>query len=409
MNDGPDVASGALAAFGIVLFTPYVTPNESDPQALLRSVTAERIRPGFATWKFVCEYSTPPRREYRGAGERDSGGGTGRETPGEFNNPLLELPTVKFAMASREVLLTQIFDNISGAIKPCTASNGEVFDPPPKTLERNIELTISRNERLTANHPAIGMMFQDAVNADVFWGLPPGVWKVKSILAERQQRQVANGSQFAFLRVEYAFEGKPLKIANLSNLSLPPANTIVSSWDLQLLDYGSYYYGPPPGPLSPGSMAGIGALGGRQQNGNNPQEIHFSGRAGNPKNGLLNGMGGALPDRVPVVSVGTNTLTVPTNSYPFTSGLQVTISNVGGAPPAPLVATNVYYVVSPGGSPTGTTFKLSLTQGGAAITYTTAGTGTTYIGSPGVFLQVRSYPWLRYGLLNLPQRFSQVQ
>lgn len=401
MEDGPLIASAALAEQGIILFTPYDTGTEHDTEALLRTVTPERIRPGFAAWKFTCEYSTPELKERTGS--HDNGGGSGRENPGEFTNPLLELPTVKVSIESREVLLTQIFDTAVGTLKPCTASNGEVFDPPPKVLERYMVLTISRNERLTANHPAIGLMYQDAVNSDTFWRLPPGVWKVRSIVAERQQRQLPGGGQFAYLRCEYSFEGKALKIVNLANLSLPPANTIVSSWDIQLLDYGSYYYITPP----PSATSSLGAGGFVAPNGNSPVRMPFRTRDGHPTSGMLDGQGGALPDRV-TFTVSGSTLTVPNSSYPFKNGLQVQLWSIGGDLPDPLQPNGAYYVVNSSG-PRYVSFQLSETQGGDAIELTDAGSGTLFIGTSGVFLQIRPYNRLPFGLLRLPQSFRQVQ
>ena len=56
----------------------------------------------------------------------------------------------------------------------------------------------------------------------------------------------------------------------------------------------------------------------------------------------------------------------------------VRIANSGGVLPSPLVADTDYYVQS---VPSATTFKLSETEGGAAIDITDAGTGTHYIGA----------------------------
>lgn len=61
--------------------------------------------------------------------------------------------------------------------------------------------------------------------------------------------------------------------------------------------------------------------------------------------------------------------TVPPN------GSSVQVSNTGGALPAPLVAGTNYFIVNK----TGSTAKLSLTSGGAAINLTTNGTGTNKI------------------------------
>jgi len=55
----------------------------------------------------------------------------------------------------------------------------------------------------------------------------------------------------------------------------------------------------------------------------------------------------------------------------------VRLSNSGGVLPAPLEEDTDYYLQA---VPSSTTFKLSATQGGAAIDITDAGTGTHYIG-----------------------------
>jgi hypothetical protein len=77
----------------------------------------------------------------------------------------------------------------------------------------------------------------------------------------------------------------------------------------------------------------------------------------------------------------TNTLTVGldvinNNQGYFNDDNQVFVTSTDTLP-APLVTAFPYYVVNAGGG--GTTVQLSLTQGGAAIDLTTAGTGEQFI------------------------------
>lgn len=81
------------------------------------------------------------------------------------------------------------------------------------------------------------------------------------------------------------------------------------------------------------------------------------------------------------VNTTTNILTLGPDVITGSQGIlandaQVYVSTTD-TPPAPLQTAVPYYVVSS----TGTTIKLSLTVGGAAIDITTAGVGTQYISS----------------------------
>ena len=77
----------------------------------------------------------------------------------------------------------------------------------------------------------------------------------------------------------------------------------------------------------------------------------------------------------PITAAG-NSLTVQ-GWLPLTVGSVVRLSNSGGALPAPLLPKTDYFVqsvVSPG------VYTLAATAGGAAITLTSSGTGTSYLG-----------------------------
>ncbi len=452
-NDGPLTVCSAsgLPAFGDL----YAFGNESDDEMRLRSYQPQRIGDAATlVWVVWCQYSTPEQKDYGRGGEHTGGlgGGTGRESAAEFTNPLLETPSVKFHSSGREVPIFQIRDNITGTFKPATASNGEPFDPPPKTTSRVLTLEIVRNEPLSANQPAIAIQYQDAVNSDTFWGMPRGTWKVKEIVPERQERQIQGGTRVPFLRVAYSFEGRP------------------EGWDVNLLDYGSFYLqNDPKGSAFP------------------QKKTQFRTSEGHPTSGPLNGKGGALPGRMQfTVDTSTDIVTVPSNpaGITFSNGDLVLVEAASGSTlPTPLSRRRSYYVsgssglaftlsgtvageiesidftVSPNqvttktphGLTTGNTVviadaqciefsdtdsvintywtiivtgtrtftlngsvvaPLAYERGGKVmrpIDITTAGTGTFYIWSPGVFFRIRPQNWLPFAALGLPGSFTQVQ
>ncbi len=65
------------------------------------------------------------------------------------------------------------------------------FDPPPEFDDSRLTLTIARNELYV--DPATLQLYKDAVNADYFWGAPPGTVHLKPIDADGAYR---NGIYF---------------------------------------------------------------------------------------------------------------------------------------------------------------------------------------------------------------------
>lgn len=393
VNDGPLTvcqASG-LPSF----YAPYVWGNDSNEDAVL--VRYEPKPLGTAptkVWIVECVYETPTQKESKGSdnANRKTGGGTGRTTPGEFTNPLLEMPSVKWHSSGREALLTRIYDTITGTLKPCTASNGEVFDPPPKYIESLATLEITRNEPIGANQPSIAATYTNAVNSDTFWGVAAGYWKIKEIVPERQDRQVPNSPfKFPFLRVSYSFEYNP------------------QGWDIQLLDYGSYYWER--------NFADPGGVGNPVLRATRTRIVTTD---GHPTSAPLNGVGRPLPDRQPcTITDGSDTIDIPaaTPLYPFAVGDTVIFSAIqkpaenGIVAAAPLVFGVPYYVVSNTVTGSAQALKVSLTSGGAAITISNPSNqkGWQYIYSPGVFFPIRPYTRLPFSSLALPQSFAMVQ
>lgn len=295
MLDGP---LQVTAAPGIPRkYSPYVFGTERDQYALALNFSAARIDSGFPHWHVHVEYSTP---EPRQKGEK---GDTSED-------PLLWIPEASTSMEKLQEAVYAVYDisgvkapagvvkapdgapvpagewdffgllggdaqpgnakDARGPITPCRASNGEVFDPPPMRDASRLVLSITRNESITSNHPRAGIQYADAVNADRFWGGPPGVWKCQGITAERQTRQI-NNRPCPYLKVTYKFEAR-------------------LTWDLILLDAGTFYTS-----VSPEKVPFAG-----------PEIVRrkFITHDGHPTTGPLDGKGGKLADgAVPVFRV----------------------------------------------------------------------------------------------------------
>jgi hypothetical protein len=297
-------------------YDEYMLCREYDPQLLVDAATR--------TWKIGVKYSTPERK----GGSDSTGGGTGKETAGEYANPLLELPTAKFAATDKESLMQQVYDPITGSVQPATASNGQVFDPPPKTLDGFGILTITRNEPITANHPYLAWLYMRKVNLDYFWGLPPGSWKFKEISPESQNRQLPNGSTVSFLRVSYRAEFNP------------------DGWDTSILDYGDYSLAlDPRGPNYP------------------LRKVPFMTANNQPTAMPLNGRGAALQDKLPFTALpGANVIVLPASTPPivYKNGDRVQVNNIGGELPIPLKPNSTYFVINPQPAvPSGQEFSLA--------------------------------------------------
>jgi hypothetical protein len=107
------------------------------------------------------------------------------------DNPLLRAAEIEWSSAPFERPLTK--DNNGDDI---TNSANEAFDPPPTIEENRPVLVITRNEGLY--DPARTLLYEDAVNTDIFYGAGPRFAKIKSITGKRQ---FENG--FIFWSVKY--------------------------------------------------------------------------------------------------------------------------------------------------------------------------------------------------------------
>jgi hypothetical protein len=247
-DDGPVAVANAP---GIpLLFSRYVYKNEYDLYALMRNIHCERLSPGSTFWEVTCSFETPD--ESNSTHDRRSR----QEHPQQHDHPLLQLPEVECTFAKFKQVVYFVYDLTTKELVPCKASNGQVFDPPPTRDASHLVLSITRNEAITAPHPRLSVDYMDSVNADFFWGLPPGTWKMQSITPHRHTKQLFNGTIYPYLRVAYKMEARPF-------------------WDTPLLDAGTYYKDS----LRPDKA-----------------KRPFYDDAGHPVTGLLDGAGGKLAD-----------------------------------------------------------------------------------------------------------------
>lgn len=342
--------------------------SDAWPTLRARKYSPRRVGPANLAWEVDVEWSTPERKD------KD---GTGTDKDQQFTDPTQELPEASFDVTDREEVISEIIDPDTGATRPPTTSNGEVVDPPLKKLRASMTLEISRNEQIagpdgTPIHPGLGLQYEDAVNADEFWGQPAGTWKCKKIVAKRVAAQLKGGLTAIYLKVSYSFEGK-------------------DTWNIVQLDYGTYYLIPNPA-------------------GNNLPALQkkFMTAEGHPTAGPLNGQGGPLIRNQPctfsgnVVTIGGSSgLTVP-------DGQIVQFNALGaGALPSELEPGTAYYVINSGLSGPAT-FELSDEEDGAFIAFGD-GTAPTYVSQPAVYITYQPYDWLPYADLGLPNSFADVQ
>jgi hypothetical protein len=228
-GDGPMIVSSAPGIPRPLSY--YFTLNESNPYVRCRSVDCERKEPNSLFWVVTAHYSTPTPKEGR---EKS---GTGTDTDGAYENPLLELAEIETTFETVQMPVTAPVKNVqlqdangnpvaggthTGNTERCQSSAGEIFVPPPSYDSSHLVLQITRNEDITTPHPYLATVYMDTCNSDTVFGVAPGTCKMKAITCKRETKQLAGGTIFPYLRVTYVIHVK-------------------ATWDLQLLDSGSYY------------------------------------------------------------------------------------------------------------------------------------------------------------------------
>lgn len=267
--DGPGTV--ALAPGIPLLYSPYLFGKEFLPFLRCRSVEAERLAPNSLQWEVTCVYETPDPKD-GGGGEgghasdpkgdpkQGDGGGTGQDTDGQFDNPLLMIPEVETHSETHKEVIYGVYDVLSQQLTPVAASTGEVYVPAPERDRSDLVVTITRNESILSPYPAQSILYQDAINSDVFWGANPGQVKCKSITVVRQVKNLPDGSQVPYLKVTYVFHFR-------------------DTWNQVILDKGSWYWYKP----------------GDTQDKSQWKKKKFMSDDNQNIDGLLDGQGGSLP------------------------------------------------------------------------------------------------------------------
>lgn len=210
--------------------------SETHLYARVRNISAERVQPNSKIWHVEVRYETK-----------------GEEDEDEQDNPLLSLPEIRTSFEQIEEVVQGELDgtaksDFSDAI---LNSAGETFDPPPTRQVSNLVLTITRNENVAANHPAIAQEYVDTVSSGAFFGQPARTARMVGISVDRQVKQLDDGTVTAYLKTTYTVHFR-------------------DTWRLSLLDHGTYFIN------------------------DNQEKESFVDAAGHPYLGLLDGAGGSL-------------------------------------------------------------------------------------------------------------------
>ncbi len=200
------------------------------PNCRLRKKTAKRQK-NSCVWFVTCEYSTP---------DNNSG-----ENNQENDNPLLDMAEIKVSYEERTVPIRGSLNSTrvyTGGIKN---SAGEVFIPPPQSTVPTAVWEIKKNYVDSFDVLTNILSYMDCINSDTFAAAGPHQAYIVSIIPKNDKRNDIN-----FLTLNFIIKFRP-------------------TWDLELLDTGSYY------------LSGSG-------------KVDFLSDKGHPKQGLLDGSGRAL-------------------------------------------------------------------------------------------------------------------
>ena len=188
----------------------YSTDNENDPLVRCISRSAAPVDRHRRLWEVTVGYSSKHE-------DQDPNEDNGEEEQLEFEPPEVSLTfTRKTRAITGAATLTDSYGVVvANAFGGVTTSAGEPFDPPAEEEIFLPVLTISRNE-INANF-ALWNDYSNSVNSVAFLGAPPRTVRL-AVEARKQYKK-----NLRYYRVSYVCEFDDL------------------TWDLQLLDIGSWY------------------------------------------------------------------------------------------------------------------------------------------------------------------------
>lgn len=207
-------------------YEPYQTASVFDPRLVVRNVIASQRDNSRTTWDVMVEYDS----EFEVRDDPFSEPPDIRFESEHYQQPLAGKPAVSYDPESQSPQDDNTDDGAfvyreeNGAFgKGIVTSAGEPFDPP-HTIDASRPIV-----RFTRNEPnmfiAFKVLFENSVNQDVWSGLQPRQAFLKSMTGQSHKHESTTVGQppIYYARVEYVFAIK------------------AETWDLQLLDIGSYY------------------------------------------------------------------------------------------------------------------------------------------------------------------------
>lgn len=204
-------------------YEPYVTPTEFDNGAVVRAVIPKRRNNHRSVWDVTVEYDSEYERRDNPFTEPPDIS-TGSEVyefplPGRasiFYDPNTAPPQSTDPAVAGDPALVKWGQGI-------LTSAGEPFDPPPTNPESRPIVTFTRNQ--ASFYISDKVMFENTVNKEPWSGLQPRQAWLRSVNATSHVQKSKNVStpDIFYYRVEYVFALR------------------AETWDLVLLDIGSYY------------------------------------------------------------------------------------------------------------------------------------------------------------------------
>lgn len=251
-SETTDVYLIRLDSFNQTIDAAILTPGVPSPFSFHPTIAFSRVRDYTLTrrgnsllFELSVHYSTP-----------DSNSGTTQEN----DDPTADIAVMRLSYEDREEVVQATKGSGRTALNGVRNSAGELFDPAPTLPSSSLVMEIRQNYTSSYAVLTTALNYMERINSDSFLGCAPHTCRIVSVSPKTKLR---NGSPF--LEITFVIKVRP-------------------TWDLQLLDIGSFYF---------------------DDDGNS---VEFKTDDGNPYHGLLNGSGkklasGASPVFLPDMQV----------------------------------------------------------------------------------------------------------
>jgi hypothetical protein len=206
-----DDANVVLAAPGLpIQYEIYSTNTTTNSKAFCQTRSPQQMSRTWFHWEVTCTYQELPEKE--GFLDRRLHFPKMSFIPEKVRAPIVGTP-----ISSRIIPdMDDIYE------EPMVNSFGDTFDPQPMATHSRGVLTITRNQ--SSFSPAIALAYQDAVNADPFFGALPRQMLFVSSACPGREEQNLDGVVILYYPTSYIFKFRR------------------EGWDERILDQGAMYY-----------------------------------------------------------------------------------------------------------------------------------------------------------------------